>query len=45
MRVPTKDNIADAPSRFSYELLEELDGQWRTPVVADLCLGPGALDA
>ena len=44
MRVPTKDNIADAPSRFSYELLEELDGQWRTPVVADVCLGPGALD-
>jgi len=35
-RVPSADNIADAPSRESYDLMRALDARWRPPVVAQL---------
>jgi len=40
-RVPSKDNIADCPSRFEYEILHQLHARWRKPVLAELYLdGP-----
>ena len=38
MRVPSDDNISDSPSRFDYELLEEIGAEWRSPVMLDLRL-------
>ena len=32
-RVPTKDNIADLPSREEYALLEEIGATWTYPVM------------
>lgn len=43
-RVPSKLNIADCPSRFSYHLMvDEFDAWWRKPVIAELYLGKGSL--
>jgi len=30
-RVASDDNIADCPSRFEYQMLEDLDAIWITP--------------
>ena len=37
-RVPTDDNISDLPSRFEYDMLKELDAEWRAPGIAKLML-------
>ena len=37
-RVPTENNIADAPSRFDYRLLNELGARWCRPALANLYL-------
>ena len=34
--VPTKDNIADLPSRGGYSLPSALDAKWLGPVVAQI---------
>ena len=39
VRVPSKDNVADGPSRCAYELMSELGAKWRDPVLADFYLG------
>jgi hypothetical protein len=39
-RVATDDNLADLPSRESYKLLRGLHGEWRAPLLPDLCAGP-----
>ena len=38
-RVPSKYNIADCPSRGRFVILNELQAQWRRPVLAELYLG------
>lgn len=38
IRVPTEDNVADLPSRSEYQLLYDMDGEWRDPTIADLYL-------
>ena len=35
-RVSSEDNIADLPSRCSYELLKELNASWTPPILAKL---------
>lgn len=40
-RVPSADNISDSPSRFDYELLEDMGATWVRPVIAELYLGAG----
>ena len=40
-RVPTADNISDAPSRFDYRLLMELGAKWCRPALANLYLSDG----
>ena len=37
-RVPTDDNISDLPSRFEYDMLNELGAVWRAPGIAKLML-------
>ena len=37
-RVPSKENISDAPSREDYALMRSLHAEWRAPLVADLFL-------
>ena len=39
-RVPTKENIADLPSRQDERLLGELGAAWRAPRVPEECLEP-----
>lgn len=39
-RVPTKDNIADLPSRESYGLLQAMGARWVEPVMDDAFLEP-----
>jgi hypothetical protein len=39
VRVPSKDNVADGPSRSEYGLMGELGAMWREPVLADFYLG------
>jgi len=34
-RVPTKENIADDPSRFHYKLLDDLKARWKQPYMCD----------
>ena len=41
-KVPTKENIADLPSREAYELLNTLQAEWRKPVLAQAFLCPAA---
>jgi hypothetical protein len=41
-RVPTKENIADLPSRESYKLLQALGAVWRTPFFAPAFERPAA---
>ena len=38
-RVPSAENISDSPSRFEYEMLEELGATWVRPSIAELYLG------
>ena len=38
-RVPSKENIADAPSRESYSMLEELGAVWKSPRLAKIYTG------
>lgn len=38
-RVPTDDNIADLPSREAYNLMYELEGEWREPRICSLFSG------
>jgi hypothetical protein len=35
-RVPSEENIADLPSRESYEALEELEAEWVPPTIAGI---------
>jgi hypothetical protein len=44
-RVPTKDNIADLPSREEYELLHAMRAQERQAVFDDGMLNPKAWKA
>ena len=44
-RVPTKDNIADDPSREDYGLLDKLKAVRVAPVLDEACKQPGAREA
>ena len=41
-RVPTEDNIADLPSRESYQLLDALGADWVEPTLDDAFVTPEA---
>ena len=45
MRVPTKDNIADDPSREDYKLMRALGARWCEPVLAKSFWHPASWEA
>ena len=42
VQVPTKENIADLPSREEYKLLEAIGAKWEKPYLADSFWRPEA---
>ena len=37
-RVASNDNISDSPSRFEYEIMDDLEAEWCEPVWGKLAM-------